>query len=145
MENNKESVVLALKTKRGENILGFFCGEAENPFTKEPSFLLYRPIMVNHINYAQNGGKYHNYISDFYFPYGDRVVRFNQKDVISLDQASEFFSRYYKRVLGEHIVDEEKLQNRIDDMYENKDIAEILAERKSDSFYINLPRPEFLS
>lgn len=144
MKDKKDSVVLSLRTKYGENLLGYYVGDSINKVSELPTVVLYRPIRINYIEYVNQGKMLQNYEHTFYFPFGGPLVEVLQADIINSDTASDFFSFYYAKILGEEIVNEERLQNRIISFYEHLEIRDILKENNTDSFYIK-PLTEYLN
>jgi len=119
MINKEDAVVLSVRTKYGENLLGFYVGENKQKLSGKDSVILYRPISIQYVEYFQNGKPFHNYNHNLYFPFGGTLVEILHEDIRNSEMANEFFSMYYTKILGEHIVNEENLQKTIIDYYDS--------------------------
>jgi len=134
--NKEDSVVLSIRTKFGENVMGFYVGESTQKLSGKPSVILYRPISIRYVEYMQDGRFFHNYKHELYFPFGGYMVEILHEDIRNSEMANEFFSMYYVKILGEHIVQEETLHDTIIKHYENKNIRDTMEEYKSDGFLV---------
>jgi hypothetical protein len=128
-----DSIVLSIRTKYGENLMGYYVGEGKQKLSGKASVILYRPISIQHVEYMSNGKRFHNYTHTFYFPFGGSMVEILHDDIRNSEMADEFFSLYYSRALGEHLVAQEVLHMNIIDYYERTDLAEAMA--NTDSLY----------
>ena len=136
MINKEDSVVLSVRTKYGENLIGFYVGESKQKLSGKDSVILYRPISIKYVEYVNNGRPFHNYIHEFYFPFGGHLVEILHEDIRNSEMSSEFFSMYYTKILGEHIVHEENLQSSIAKHYDDKNIRDVMEETESDGFLV---------
>lgn len=138
MEIKKDAIVLSIRTKYGENLLGYYVGDNVNKLSGAATVILYRPIIVKYIEYHNQGKIFQNYEHAFYFPFGGPMVEILVSDIRHSDVATDFFSMYYAKILGEEIVNEERLQNRIIAFYEEMNVRDVMAEAKSDSMYMKV-------
>ena len=95
------------------------------------------------MEYSQNGKLFHNYEHNLYFPFGGTMVEILHDDIRNSEMASDFFSMYYTKVLGEHMVQEETLQKSIIEHYENKNTYDVMEEAGSTGFLVK-PELEFM-
>jgi hypothetical protein len=122
----KDAVVITLTLKGGENLLGYYCGEAEATAELQASVLIYRPITISEVVYLVNNSPVRSYHTNLYCPYGGSLITIPYSDVTHRDIASEFFTMFYPRTLGELLMKEEALQKSYIDLYEYQNDSVIL-------------------
>lgn len=133
MDNMK---VVALRLKSGEDVLGFFCGDSfpEEDTYQESAILLYQPMLIKLATYSVYNKPVEAYVTDLYFSYGDPVVAIPFSSIITRSEASEFFTLFYVRTLGQLLDKENTLQEKYLKFFETSDLADIMGE--TDSMYI---------
>lgn len=129
--------IVTVKLKSGEDLIGLSGGIIEDDAHGETCLSLMRPIKIKrHIRYTESGYPVFSYVSDLYSLYGSVMTCIPMSIVASIDIASEFFSVYYNRTLGELLVIEERIQEVYIDMYENDDIKSAM--EGTDSIYLKV-------
>ena len=131
-EDKKKIYVVCLKTTDGDDILGLYMGENdENEL--DPSIILYRPIYIKPVSYASNGMLVNTYATKHYFNYGSNVSNIPYSKILNRDLASDFFSVFYTKSIGELICEEEKINKSYTDLYEYQNLEIVMEE--TDSIY----------
>jgi hypothetical protein len=128
--------VVAVRLKSGEDLLGFFCGDSfpEEDSKQESAILLYQPILIKLATFSVHGTPVNTYITDMYFTYGDPVVAIPFSATITRSEASEFFTLFYSRTLGELLDKENTLHESYLKFFNDSDLAEIM--RNTDSVFV---------
>ena len=132
IKDKKEAVVIAIKTKDGQDILGFYIGDSGEE-TEERSMILYRPILINPTTYLVHGSQVHTYATSLYFQFGSGVSYIPYDNIVIKDVASEFFSSFYVRAVGELIAKSSMINDSYSKFYEKQDLSDIM--ENTDSMY----------
>lgn len=135
MEDKSYVTVIAIKTVSGEDVLGFYAGEIELDYTGELAMMVYRPIKIELISTYHEGGVSSNYFPKFYFPYGEVLTPIPYRIIAHQELANPFFTRMYRKFLGDMIVFEETRQEKITKAYDLQEFKEAM--RNTDSVFIN--------
>lgn len=132
----KEAIVITLKLKTGEDILGFYCGESDEDTGLEPSILLMRPIKVKQQVQQIQGTNIpvFSYMGDLYSLYGSPLTYIPYSLIVTRDVASDFFSLYYQRTLGNLLALEDRIQESYISSYDMQDVSAAMGD--TDSIYV---------
>lgn len=132
-----KKIIIVLKTKSDEDVIGFYMGDLEKTDTSESAIMVYRPLCIKLIEKIVNNTVLHQYVTYPYFQYGSKVVTIPHSEIITKDKADPFFVTFYERALGQHIVKEDEIHSGYTKYFEKQDLAEIM--EKTDSLYIEQP------
>lgn len=133
MEEKKKAIVVAIKNKDGNDILGYHLGDSE--YAGEPCMVLYRPIFIQQSVHLVDKIPVTTYATTMYFRYGNHAVNIPYASIECHDLASEFFTLFYSRSIGDLIAREEELHNRYMKFYVNNDIKEAM--ENTDSIFVD--------
>jgi len=118
MNKHDFDMVVSVKLKTGEDILGAYCG------TSDGDLMLYRPIRIKMlVQPTQNG--YFNSVKfpELYDPFSDSMVfHFRECDIVSANPADFTYSRSYWDVLGNLLEMEDKSKAALNARFDKKDI-----------------------
>ena len=131
-----ELKVIAIKTKLCESILGYYVGDMEMSFSKEPAIVLLRPVKIDIVYTPSPTGLLTKYIPSLYFPFGDNAFPIPLSGISHQSMANEFFSKLYKAVVVELVVSEDARQNEISKAIDLK-VCENLISQNSFIVYSN--------
>jgi hypothetical protein len=135
--SKKEPIVIYLKLKSGEDILGFYGGEMEAEAGMDASIIMMRPLKIKQIVQRHPTGlPVFSYTADLYSLYGTSITCIPHSNVLTRDIASEFFSVYYQRTLGDLLVMEERIQESYVKMWDREDVRTAMGE--TDSMYMDV-------
>ncbi len=136
MEEKNKAVVIALKNKDGHDILGYYLGESTiDDGAHEPCIILYRPIYVHQSVQLIKNIPVTSYATSMYFRYGTQAVNIPYSHILCYDQASEFFTLFYTRSIGDLIAREENVNESYLKFFINKDIKEAM--KNTDSLFVD--------
>jgi hypothetical protein len=128
-------IVVTLKLKSGYDLLAFYGGEGEESDTIGRSIIVYRPIWIKEVMTSYKDQYVPKYLSDFYSNYGGPLVAIPYAHIITRDVASEFYSIYYQKVIGDLLVADEKLQASYRKYFTYLDEKEVMG--STDSFLVH--------
>lgn len=132
----KPKIVITLKLKSGEDLIGYYLGEEEESDINQKSVCIYRPIKIKQIHFTVDGytSNGFNYASDLYSLYGSPMVLIPYSNILTRDVASPFFEIYYERSMGELLALEDKIQDNYIKAYQKQDLREVM--KNTDSIYV---------
>jgi hypothetical protein len=140
---NDESIVVALKLKNGQNILGYFLEDSQGDIDSgiASATLLYQPMCINLVSYSVNNSSIPVYDTELYFRYGSKVVAIPFDQIVTRSPASEFFAVFYVRQIGSLIAEENDRNLEYLKFFESVDIKNAMGETdsmliKSDTEYV---------
>jgi hypothetical protein len=126
MTEKTKHTVVALRTKDGADILGYYCGESDKSEMFGDSIILYRPIYVAPLTNIIKGTPLFTYSASLYFRYGSQVVHMPYSNILHHDIASEFFTSYYFETIGDLIAHDDHVAESHIKFYQRRAIKEIM-------------------
>lgn len=131
----KNAIVIAIKTSKDEDILGYYAGDSEETEVNKRCVIIYKPLCIRIISNVISGKAVAQYVTYPYFQYGGSLVTIPYDNILTKDVASEFFTMFYTRALGEYMVSEDEIHDRYTKLFEKRDFDEIMSE--TDSIFID--------
>jgi len=131
MVDKIKDTVAAIKLTDDNDILGFFLGESPAQEGIESSIILYRPIYIIQKNHIFNEVPVTSYLTSMYFRYGSHVVHIPYSKIVTHDEASEFFSMFYKRSIGDLIAREENVHASYIKFFDKQDTKDLMSDTDS--------------
>lgn len=105
--------VIALKTKKGDDILGYYAGDMTMAFNDERAMVLLRPVKIDTVFTPGPNGLKTIYVPSLYFPFIDTAFPIPVSSIVQQGMANPFFTKLYKSVVSELIVAEDDRQAEI--------------------------------
>ena len=136
MTEKEDVAIVAFKTVSGEDVLGLYSGEITLDYSNEQAMMIYRPIKIELISTYHVDGISTNYYPKFYFPFGEAITPIPYRTISHQELANPFFTRMYKKFLVELIDYEEKRQERITKVFDDRELESIL--NKTHSMFMDL-------
>ena len=93
--------------------------------------MLYRPIYITQKNHLFNDVPVTSYLTSMYFRYGSNVVHIPYSKIVTHDEASDFFSMFYKRSIGDLIAREENVHGMYIDFFDRQDMKDAMKDTDS--------------
>lgn len=130
MDKHDFDMVVAVKLKTGEDILGAYCG------TSDGDLMLYRPIRVKMLTHLNQHGNFSQIkFPELYDPFSDSMVfHFRECDIISANPADFTYSRSYWDVVGNLMDAEDESKAALNARFDKRDIMNAM--ETSDGFLI---------
>ena len=140
-EQKSKMIVVALKLKTGEDIIGYFAGEMDLSFSGEKAVVLLRPIKIDTAFKSTSEGLRPHYIPSLYFPLSGPTVNVPLSAISHQGIAEEFFCRMYAKIVPELVALEAKRHESIIEAIELKECEDLISENcflvYSDTHYIH--------
>ena len=140
---SKDAIVVTVRLKNGADILAYYCGVTEPTEHLEKGLMLYRPIYIKQVGYRIRGSEtpVFSYETDLYSLYGPSIITIPLSEISFHDVASEFFTMYYGRNIGNIIAREDMIQEAYIKFMTEKDELEAMGD--TDSMLIRI-KSEYL-
>ncbi len=129
-----EHIVVTVKLKSGEDIIGLYAGETDESGS-DKSLVLYRPIKIRQVSYNVYGKTVFSYASDFYSLFGTSLVTVPYSNVLCKSVVPEFFKIYYAKALQDLLPIDSKIQESYLAYYAKEELKELLAD--TDSIFVD--------
>lgn len=126
--------IVAIRTKDGADLLGFYCGESDKTELFEHSITLFKPIYISPMTSKIGNTTLHTYSASLYFRYGSGVVHMPYSHIRHHDLASPFFTKFYFENIGDVVAYEDNINTSHVKFYERRDIKEAM--RGTDSILV---------
>jgi len=140
-EQKTKLVVVALKLKTGEDIIGYFAGEMDLSFSEEKAVILLRPVKIDTAFKSTSEGLRPHYIPSLYFPMSGPTVNIPVSGISHQGIADEFFCLLYKKIAPELVAAEAKRHAAIVEAIELKECEELISKTcflvYSDTLYVH--------
>ena len=131
MESKKDTPIIALKLKNGDDVIGYYMGETEALANQESTIILYRPVKIQLMNSLSENGVSVNYIPTLYFPYGESRVHILVSQIVQKAIANSFFSRFYVNILSDLLLTEDVRHMRMLAVFDDIEERNIMKNTKS--------------
>lgn len=135
-DNLKNLKCAAVKLKSGKDLLGFFCGNSDpdEELNVPPAIILYRPIEIKLVTYSLHGKPINSYLTDLFFTYGSELVAIPFSEILTHSEASDFFTLFYARSIGDLMANEHDLHDSYIKFFEDSDLRYIM--KNTDSIHV---------
>lgn len=126
-DTESKLIVIALKLKTGEDVLGYYGSEMKMEGTQEEAIVLIRPMRLQLVNTVGDNGVATSYVPSLYFPYGGVATPFPMSIIAQQTIANTFFSTFYAHIINLLISNQDDHHKFIATNFENLEYSDILS------------------